>query len=1056
MAAPAIAKPAASTALNVYQPLYTGLVASFPMYEGTGHPKDIVTDTAGTASGAGTPTWASVTETGTAFILGTGGSGYKYEDFATGASALGTTWTIAFMGTVTAGSYVGMLTRGDSPASASPAAGSFGLGSFSSGSPFDDLAVYYGGTRTRLFTSPSTDHQARHLWVLVRDGDDFTLYADGTSVGTGAVSSAAASDSTADFKIGEGSSQGAPLTVECVHLWNTALDATARAALLADPWIMYRALALPELSCSTDNNADFGPGVTVDEPMSQYSAGSAGDPATEGIRTVTIENVFAADITIDSVGVTGDATLLSDPSSTVLAFGETVQFQIQFDTTRVAGTYTAPISIDYSGTGVGLNPFDFTVSSVLTDPGGGTYYVDFENGDDAESGRTTAKAFKYHPWDANATGASNGVTIGADTIISFAPGVHYPTIVAAASGSSGQLIRHLREDSASWGAGEAVFDGSTSLSSWTVCTSAADALGCSDYTNCYKATLPAGVKDIAAHLYSDLTLLDISRSPSVGADNYKIDDLANMRTLAQTEIAKCSTLDYDAGNGTEPTIGETITGGTSGATGVVEFLTGDGTTGTIWLSGISGTFQDNETITGASSSADADGTITATNDIAITDATGFSGWDSAWHQDGAPYAMVWMQPNIVFYLPVADYDSTNSIVLLTNSADEDPYTDRSFYYCIVNTGHAIDNDGEYATEVSANKVVLKNTGSAPADDLITCSVPRIGFNRSGQSYLSIEGGTDRKFTGGLGDFSTGFAIFSASGSGGSDFSVLDTELHDCFHAERSASYHLADVDNLTVGPLDVHDSIRCRGVYAASLTGCEFTDVTVDHVSGTGIFWQAVTNGNMTRPQVTNHFGPHANGITLYTACTNCVVDEPTVYGGSIALTTQDGVGITVQKGLLHTDYVTYPGYTVADWGGTSGLKFYNCVILGATDAHFVSATSLTGLEKINCVSDGYNAWASGTHTNNLYRKLSASGTPQSGVSWDSHVASNAILLETDLDNVFVDVDNYNVTQLADSVTIDAGTDVGLTFVGSAPDISSIEYSAGNDSIQNLGLGLGI
>jgi hypothetical protein len=64
---------------------------------------------------------------------------------------------------------------------------------------------------------------------------------------------------------------------------------------------------------------------------------------------------------------------------------------------------------------------------------------------------------------------------------------------------------------------------------------------------------------------------------------------------------------YDAltGNFTE---GDTLTGGTSGATGTICQVFDDGTTGLIWLRGVTGTFVDNETLAdGGGGSARADG-----------------------------------------------------------------------------------------------------------------------------------------------------------------------------------------------------------------------------------------------------------------------------------------------------------------------------------------------------------------------------------------------------------------------------------------------------------------
>lgn len=66
-------------------------------------------------------------------------------------------------------------------------------------------------------------------------------------------------------------------------------------------------------------------------------------------------------------------------------------------------------------------------------------------------------------------------------------------------------------------------------------------------------------------------------------------------------------LSYDGQTGNF-TVGDTLTGGTSGATGTIAFDNDGGTTGALYLTGVSGTFADNETITDATTgSATANG-----------------------------------------------------------------------------------------------------------------------------------------------------------------------------------------------------------------------------------------------------------------------------------------------------------------------------------------------------------------------------------------------------------------------------------------------------------------
>lgn len=61
-------------------------------------------------------------------------------------------------------------------------------------------------------------------------------------------------------------------------------------------------------------------------------------------------------------------------------------------------------------------------------------------------------------------------------------------------------------------------------------------------------------------------------------------------------------LDYDAQT-SNFTVGNTVTGGTSSATGTIAADVDAGTTGTLYVIDVSGTFQDNETITDATGSA---------------------------------------------------------------------------------------------------------------------------------------------------------------------------------------------------------------------------------------------------------------------------------------------------------------------------------------------------------------------------------------------------------------------------------------------------------------------
>lgn len=89
-----------------------------------------------------------------------------------------------------------------------------------------------------------------------------------------------------------------------------------------------------------------------------------------------------------------------------------------------------------------------------------------------------------------------------------------------------------------------------------------------------------------------------------GTDPYLVFDGTDFFPVFDTSLYA---LNYDAE--TAPfTEGETLTGGTSGHTGIIVKVIDNGTDGTLWLRATTGDFQDNETITdSATGSADADG-----------------------------------------------------------------------------------------------------------------------------------------------------------------------------------------------------------------------------------------------------------------------------------------------------------------------------------------------------------------------------------------------------------------------------------------------------------------
>ncbi len=106
-------------------------------------------------------------------------------------------------------------------------------------------------------------------------------------------------------------------------------------------------------------------------------------------------------------------------------------------------------------------PFEFH-------PGQSVRYIDFENGDDDNSGTSKASPWKHHPWDENATGRAEACS-GVHTYVFKRGSIYRGRLVAEESGQPGNPIRLTSDPD--WGEGEAAFYGSRRISGgWNRCT----------------------------------------------------------------------------------------------------------------------------------------------------------------------------------------------------------------------------------------------------------------------------------------------------------------------------------------------------------------------------------------------------------------------------------------------------------------------------------------------------------------------------------------------------------------------------------------------------------
>ncbi len=154
--------------------------------------------------------------------------------------------------------------------------------------------------------------------------------------------------------------------------------------------------------------------------------------------------------------------------------------------------------------------------------GASVRYIDFEAGDDNNTGTNTSSAWKHHPWDPSATGNSITCT-GIQTYV-FKRGVIYRgTLTAKESGVAGNPIRLVSDPA--WGTGEAAIYGSVKITGgWTQCNA----------TSAPKIPNPAKVwyKDLSASLPATKMICEVNgnmikRIKLARSPNWNIADTAD-------------------------------------------------------------------------------------------------------------------------------------------------------------------------------------------------------------------------------------------------------------------------------------------------------------------------------------------------------------------------------------------------------------------------------------------------------------------------------------------------------------------------------------------------
>lgn len=300
-------------------------------------------------------------------------------------------------------------------------------------------------------------------------------------------------------------------------------------------------------STSSDYTFTTEPPDTTAPVISSIATSTTGTTAT---ITWTTDELAAPTVSYGPTASYGSAS-----SSAALS----TSHSITITGLATSSTYHLQItSVDSSSNSATSEDMVVTTSEIP----GTIYYVDYESGSNANSGRSTSAPWKHAPGDANATGTAASTTLVPGDAVYFKGGVRYKGAISVpVSGTVGYPIVYDGDNG--WGTGKAIIDGATTTT-WTQCPNAAACGDNPNYASLYYATLPSGytwitpVYDSDSWLYHEIdvelddpfiyTTTDNWRAVSSGVSSSTISDSAAFTSASSTYYVGAYVQTQTAGN----------------------------------------------------------------------------------------------------------------------------------------------------------------------------------------------------------------------------------------------------------------------------------------------------------------------------------------------------------------------------------------------------------------------------------------------------------------------------------------------------------------------------
>ncbi|HUT58753.1 MAG TPA: right-handed parallel beta-helix repeat-containing protein [Phycisphaerae bacterium] len=726
------------------------------------------------------------------------------------------------------------------------------------------------------------------------------------------------------------------------------------------------------------------------------------------------------------------------------------------------------------------------------------YYVDFDGGSDDSAGTSPEAAFKHCPGDPSAAGKAKAVQLATGDMVVFRGGVAYfGTVNITASGAQGKPIVFDGGTKGDFGKGPAVIDGGELVTGWKRCASADEAKGNPKWREIFTAEVPTPRGWNVLNLCDGDKPLPMAQSPNP-ADPFfqeKVAEFFLTESKLGTDLpAKIYPEKGTRVNSERPL--ELMINKTSGSA-VVDPVPGAAVTVELPKPVTAMAFgaapqpgyppikdvaflADGKEVARASLKKDVkeiqrvelakpvtfckltlkvlsmhEGVTrkwTAIRRLAAFDAKGTDLLEFDMRSTITdPNRLTQSDPHYYDGMMVG-FHAGNNIVIYGKALQYDPQAHRLYIepysgglykqtrYSLYNSVRLIDRPGEYCIVPTDNPKVSRAyllperlAGDKPVN--ITYSRRSGGFVLNGASHIVVQGFRVRRQGGSR---ATGISV-----SGGKDVVVRDCEVS---LVRGGTAVSGSRVDQLLVERCHVHHNPgHTKGIVFHTCTNCTVQHCKLVKNTSTGLDYYRCTNGKILHNEVTEHYGMHANALTLYLGCKDCEVAYNKVFRSNIGLTIQEAENVDVHHNLLDADNRTM---CVGIWVATpfKDIRFLNNTLVRSSPNHpwqaavFSNNRGPEGLVFKNNIIDGLAGKLPAEYSHNLYTQWGPNQREKKQLQAGE-------LYEPDLKKIFVDPDNGDWRLRPGSPAIDAGADVGLkedidgTKIpqGKAPDIGAYE-----------------